>query len=300
MPDNEPTKARVHVTRVFDAPRDLVFKMWTDPKHLAAWWGPRGFTNPVCETDPRAGGSLKIVMRGPNGIDYPMTGTFREVVPPDRLIFVARAIDETGQAHLESTTTVTFADHGKDGRQTRLTLTAQAVALSPLGPKMLAGMEAGWTQSLEKLAHAVFDTSDREIVSTRIFDAPRDLVWEAWTNPKHLVNWWGPKGFRNTFHTFNFRVGGAWKFTMHGPDGTDYPNEIIFVEIIRPERIVLDHQFGPAFRATADFDDLGDKTRVTFRGLFQSTDDYNMVKGYAIPGNVQTFDRLEAELAKMR
>src|SRR5471030_3335358 len=75
------------ITREFDAPRELVFKAWTDPKHLAQWWGPRGFTNPVCEWDVRPGGKIYDVMRAPNGVDYPMGGEFCEIVPPERLVF---------------------------------------------------------------------------------------------------------------------------------------------------------------------------------------------------------------------
>src|SRR5208283_3243052 len=77
------------LTRVFDAPRDLVWSAWTDPSHMARWWGPNGFTNPRCEMAVRVGGVIRIDMRGPNGIVYPMTGTFREVVAPERLVFVA-------------------------------------------------------------------------------------------------------------------------------------------------------------------------------------------------------------------
>lgn len=106
---------------------------------------------------------------------------------------------------------------------------------------------------------------DREIVTTRIFDAPRDLVWQAWSEPQHLRHWWGPKGFRNTFETFEFKPGGLWHLTMHGPDGTDYPNEWVFVEIVPPSLIVLDHMFAPKFRVTATFEELDGKTKVTFR-----------------------------------
>jgi uncharacterized protein YndB with AHSA1/START domain len=139
----------VTITRVLDAPRDLVFRLWTEREHMAQWWGPRGFTNPVCEMDVRVGGAIRIHMRAPDGTVYPMTGTFREITPPQRLVFEAVAEDHDGNALLRSLTTVTFAD---EGGKTRLTVHADAVGLSPLAPQMLAGMEAGWTQSLEKLA----------------------------------------------------------------------------------------------------------------------------------------------------
>ena len=143
-----PNERKVLITRVLDAPRSLVFKLWTDPQHMAQWWGPHGFTNPICEVDARVGGALRIVMRAPDGVDYPMTGTFREIVVPERLVFVAVAEDAAGNPLLEALTTVTFEEHGS---KTRLTVEASGVGLAPVAPQMLAGMEAGWTQSLEKL-----------------------------------------------------------------------------------------------------------------------------------------------------
>jgi uncharacterized protein YndB with AHSA1/START domain len=145
-------KRDVVITRVFDAPRSLVFKAWTDPRHLAQWWGPKGFTNPVCEIDARSGGAIYIVMRAPDGVEHPMRGVFREIVEPERLVFTSVAEDKEGNPLLEGVTIVTFAEHGG---KTKLTLQASAVALAPVAPKMLAGMETGWTQSLERLAELV-------------------------------------------------------------------------------------------------------------------------------------------------
>jgi uncharacterized protein YndB with AHSA1/START domain len=139
----------VTITRVLDAPRDLVFLLWTEPRHMAQWWGPHGFTNPVCELDPRAGGAIRIDMRAPDGTVYPMTGTFREIMPPRRLVFEAVAEDRAGNALLRSLTVATLAD---EGGKTKVTVHADAVGLAPEAPRMLAGMEAGWTQSLERLA----------------------------------------------------------------------------------------------------------------------------------------------------
>lgn len=143
-----PNKRDVTMSRVIDAPRALVFKMWVEPKHMAQWWGPRGFDNPVCELDARPGGAILIHMRGRDGVVYPMTGTFHEVVAPERLVFEAVAEDHDGNALLRSLTTVTFEDHGG---KTKVTVEAHAVGLAPVAPQMLAGMEAGWTQSLERL-----------------------------------------------------------------------------------------------------------------------------------------------------
>jgi uncharacterized protein YndB with AHSA1/START domain len=140
------------ITQVLDAPREVVFKAWIDPKQMAKWWGPKGFTNPVCEMDVRPGGSLRIVMRGPGRVDHPMTGVFCVIVEPERLVFTAVARDKQDNPLLESLTTVAFAKHGG---KTKLTVQASAVGLAPVAPRMLEGMEAGWTQSLERLANHV-------------------------------------------------------------------------------------------------------------------------------------------------
>jgi len=139
----------------------------------------------------------------------------------------------------------------------------------------------------------------REIVTTRVFDAPRELVFEAWTDPAHLANWWGPAGFTNTFHEYDPRPGGRWRFVMHGPDGRNYDNEMLFVEIARPHRIVLDHVNAPRFRLTATFDDLRGRTKLTFRQRFETPEICEQVKTYAAPANEEIMDKLASLLAAM-
>ena len=146
----------VTLTRVFDAPRALVWRAWTDPKMLAQWFGPRGFTSSVPESDVRVGGGLRIVMHGPDGNDHPMKGVFREVRPPDQLVFTNVAVDKDGNHLLEGETTVTLTE--KSGKTT-LTLKTYAVGKVPIAPQMLAGMEAGWTQSIDKLEELVKATA---------------------------------------------------------------------------------------------------------------------------------------------
>ncbi len=140
----------VVITRLFNAPRQLVYEAWTDPQHLAQWWGPHSFTNPHVELDLRPGGVLLIHMAGPDGVVYPMRATFREVNPPERLVFVSTALeDDDGVPQLEVLNTVTFAAMGN---QTELTLRAKAIKVGPIALQAIAGMEIGWSQSLEKLA----------------------------------------------------------------------------------------------------------------------------------------------------
>lgn len=141
--------------------------------------------------------------------------------------------------------------------------------------------------------------SDRKIVTTRVFDAPRDVVFKAWTDPKHLAKWWGPKGFTNTFEEFDMRPGGVWRFVMHGPDGGRYENETVFVEVVKPERIVFQHVTAPQFQVTATFVEEAGKTRLTFQMLFETAAECDKVKMYTVDANEQNFDRLEAELTRM-
>jgi uncharacterized protein YndB with AHSA1/START domain len=137
------------------------------------------------------------------------------------------------------------------------------------------------------------------IVGFRLFDAPRDLVFEAWTRPEHLAEWWGPDGFTLTTHSFDFRPGGVWRFVMHGPDGRDYQNRVTFDEIVRPERIAYHHGGGGdvepvQFRTIATFEDVGGKTRLNWRATFSSPEAReHVIKEYgADKGLVQTMTRL--------
>jgi uncharacterized protein YndB with AHSA1/START domain len=182
-PSSEKTSSQLEreviITRVFDAPRALVCRAWTDPEHLARWWGPKGFSNPVCEAEVRPGGAWRIVMRGPDGTEYPGGGVYREIVVPERLVFTNIALDREGKTILDGLTTVTFSEQGS---KTTLILQTRATGLVSYAAEMLKGMDAGWSQSLERLeAMLQSATAAREIVTTRLFDAPRELVFQMWT-----------------------------------------------------------------------------------------------------------------------
>ena len=142
--------------------------------------------------------------------------------------------------------------------------------------------------------------ADREIVSTRVFDAPRERVFRAFSDPRVLARWWGPDGFTSTFQEFDFRPGGAWRFVMHGPDGTDYRNESGFIEVVSPERIVLEH-LRPMHRflMTMTFAEEAGKTRLTWRMEFESVAELERVRAFIPGANEQNFDRLQAQLAAM-
>jgi uncharacterized protein YndB with AHSA1/START domain len=143
-------------------------------------------------------------------------------------------------------------------------------------------------------------TPDCEIVSTRIINYPRELVYRAWTEPDHLQNWWGPAGFTNTFHEFDLRPGGQWRFTMHGPDKGHYQNHCEFVKIERPLLIGWKRHSQPLFRVLATFEEVADKqTKIVFRMIFDTAKECNKVKPFAVEKNEENFDRLEKELQRM-
>ena len=147
----------------------------------------------------------------------------------------------------------------------------------------------------------LINIADREIINTRIFDAPREVVFNAWSNPELLAMWWGPKGFTNTFHEFEFKRGGIWKSTMYGPDGTAYPNKNVFEEIIEPERIVFTHlQAVHTFQVTATFGAIGNQTKLTFRMLFEFSEECKRVKPFIINVNEENFDKLEEIINKIK
>ena len=151
------------------------------------------------------------------------------------------------------------------------------------------------------------DTTDREILATRLFDAPRELVFDAWMDARHLAAWWGPHGFTLTTRELDARPGGSWRFTMHGPDGDDYRNTIAYREINRPERLVYAHiaEDGgePAeFAVTVTLVEQRGKTLLSVRMLFASATERNEVAdGYgAVEGLHQTLDRLARHVTSPR
>ncbi len=147
-----PTQELV-LERTFNAPRDLVFKVWTDPEHLAKWWGPKGFTTTVERLELRPGGKLLMTMHGADGSVIPSQGIFQEITPPERLVFKTSAFeDETGNAQLEVLNTITLVEvSGK----TKLTLHALVLKSTPAMRDSLAGMEEGWNESLDRLGQTL-------------------------------------------------------------------------------------------------------------------------------------------------
>jgi uncharacterized protein YndB with AHSA1/START domain len=285
----------ITLTRIVDAPANVVFDAWTKAEHLQRWFAPDGFSISSATSDPRPGGEFEIVMRGPQGEDYPLRGSYTEFDPPRKVVMESRAFGPDGRAALQAVTAVTLGDNGG---KTEITVSERAEALIPEAVMMLAGMELGLTQSLRHLDDFLTGSFDRLISLTRMIEAPRELVFDAWTSDEHLSQWWGPNGFTLTTEDIDVRPGGRWRFMMHGPDGVDYPNELLYEEVVRPERITFEHGAPgtdhPTFRGVITFDEFMGNTVLTMKSVFQTKEHMDeVVERYgAIEGGNQTLDRL--------
>jgi uncharacterized protein YndB with AHSA1/START domain len=234
------------LTRLFDAPRELVFDMWTDPKHIAQWWGPNGFTTTIHQMDVRPGGVWRLVMHGPDGRNYNNRIVYLEIARPERLVY--KHDPEEGSEPFHCEVTVTFAEEGRLTRLTMRMLFPSADARDHVVTEY--GVIEGGNQTLGRLAEhlsqmtapAKSDAGDPQLFITRVFDAPRTLVFAAWTKPEHLERWQGaPQGFTVTSQQVDLRPGGAFRICMHSPEGVDYWLQGVYREIVEPERLVFTH-----------------------------------------------------------
>jgi uncharacterized protein YndB with AHSA1/START domain len=257
------------ITRVFDAPRELVFECWTEPEHLQHWQGaPRGFTVTSSESDIRPGGFFRICMRSPEGADHWLEGGYRDVVKPERLVFTHVWLGANRKPGKETLVTITLAE--RDGK-TELTLRQSGFA----SVEARDGHKYGWSSALDVLVDYLAESlagEKKAMIATRIFDAPRDVVFRAWTDPERLKRWWGPKSFTNPRCEVDVRPGGAIRIDMRAPNGIVYPMTGVFHEIVEPERLVftsaaLDKNGEPLFEIlnTVTFAEEGGKTKLTVR-----------------------------------
>jgi uncharacterized protein YndB with AHSA1/START domain len=148
------------MTRVFDAPRERVFEAWTRAEHLGKWYAPKGFTITSCEADPRPGGVFRMRWRAPWGGTYQVRGEYREVLAPERLVIACTLDDEQGASRLDEVINVGFE---QSGSRTRLVLYSTARGTGAKAPSMLAGMQKGWAQTVDRLDALLHPKSDQEM-----------------------------------------------------------------------------------------------------------------------------------------
>lgn len=233
------SETEVRMTRVFDAPRALVFEAFARPEHIRRWWGREQDAMPVCEMDFRPGGKYRYVNRGEDGVEHAFRGEYTEIVYPERIVSTFEY--EGFPGHVSVDTLVLTEEKGK----TTLTATTRFASREDRDGMLESGMEGGATESygrlgrlLAEVAAARADDEANALVIERVFDAPREMVWRAWTEPEQLKRWFGPRVFTVPVLEMDFRVGGRLHFAMRAPDGRDFWSLGIFEEIVPMERLV--------------------------------------------------------------
>ncbi|MES3037258.1 MAG: SRPBCC family protein [Bdellovibrionota bacterium] len=230
---NKPNE--IYITRMYDAPLKMVWEAWTDPKQKAKWWGPRGFTLTTHSSDVRTGGTWNYTMHGPDGVDYPNITKYLEVEKYSRMVY-----DHGGHVDRPPLfrVTVNFAEvSGKTKMEMTMALaTAEAAAETKKFIKK-AGGESTWDRLAE------FLSDDDKFVINRSFDAPRELMFDMWTDPKHFPKWLPPTGMTMEFIRAEIKPGSSSFYVMHGANGMKMYGKVNYKEIRRPDLIVYTQQF---------------------------------------------------------
>lgn len=286
--------------RVFDAPRKLVFDMWTNPAHVPQWWGPNGFTTTIHEMDVRPGGTWRLTLHGPDGKDYKCKIVFLEVSRPERLVYKHETEPPTEPATFK--TTVTFAERGGKTELTMRTVFPTAEMMKQVKEH---GADKGTPEMFARLvehlgAMNAMDAKVGDLLMTRELDVPRQKVFEAWSNPENLKQWFGPKGCGMWKFNVEFRVGGKLEFGYTGPDGTQYPPFIgTYVNIEEPKKIVFSGRLhgpeGQNVRIVITFEEANRKTKLT---VHQTYERESFATRGAPEGWRQTLDQLAEFLAR--
>lgn len=275
------------VRRDFSSPPDRVYDAWLNPQAVGRWLfaTPDGVIERA-ELDPRVGGRFVVSeRRGATLAEH--FGEFLELDRPRRIVFGFAASRE------DAPTRVTVEiEPTPDG--------CRVVLSHDLAPEWEAFADRarqGWTLILDGLAGTL--AADREIVSWRVFDAPCERVFAAFSDPAQLARWWGPEGFANTIQEFDLRDGGRWRIVMRSANGAEFDNESVFVDVVPPRRVVYDHlEPVHAFRMTMTLLERGPgRTLLHWRMSFASAEECARVKAFILPANEQNFDRLAAVLA---
>jgi uncharacterized protein YndB with AHSA1/START domain len=319
----KPSKSMgITITRVFDAPRELIWKAWTEPERIKRWWGPKGYTSPSVTIDLRVGGKNLSCMRSPDGKDTWSTGTYQEVVEPERLEMTDSFADEQGKVvpasyygmpgafPLELQVLVTFEEH-----QGRTTMTLRHSGIPADHAK---DTEGGWNESFDKLVNDIHDEmfvrmktlvlvepGKQAATIIRVQDAPRELVFRAQTDPELFPQFWGPERYTTTVDRMDARKGGTWRVIQRDAEGKEYGFNGVYHEVKSPERIIDTWEFegmpGHVLLETITFEEIEGKTKLTNVSVFQSVEDRDgMYRSGMVEGSEATMDRMTKLLERMR
>jgi uncharacterized protein YndB with AHSA1/START domain len=273
--------SEIVISRVFAAPREMVWDAWADPWQVGRWWGPKGFRSTITEMDQRAGGMWRLVMHGPDGANYPCEMEFLEFVPRERVLYRTRGGKE-GAPVEQFDTTMTFEE---EGAGTRLTIRMVfATAAQRVHNVRTYGAIEGGEQMFDRLetvlqakqtdSAAGKDAARHALCITRVFNAPRELVWRAWTDPEMAKQWKGPKQFPATVVELGQKPGDPWRVCLRGyRPGTDTVTEFwqggVLLEIVPPELLV--YTFAWEKRSSVGLPEDGDPHETLITVRFEET-----------------------------
>lgn len=229
---------QLHITRVYDAPLKAVWDAWTDLEQVAQWWGPRGFSISTHSKDLKSGGHWNYTMHGPDGTDYPNTTKYLEVKEYEKLVYDHGGSDD--KEPLFRVTVVFSENKGKTKMDMCMTLATPEAAEETRKFIKAAGGNATWDRLAEYLEKGI--SGKEKFVINRSFDAPIELVFDAWTDPERMVKWSGPAGSEMTFIKCDIKPGGTTFYCMSG-GGMKMYGRAHYIEIDKPNRIVYTQQF---------------------------------------------------------
>lgn len=322
----KPGKKEITITRTFDAPLEQVWRAWTDSREVARWWGPIGFTSPWCKIDFREGGRYVFAMRASKemgGNETYSSGVYKRIVPMELIEFSQHLSDEKGN-RIDPASIGMSADFPDE--------IPTSLRFRPLGDRTeLTVVEYGWregqmrdlseqgmSESLEKLAKILkagkaktvitAKPGKQEILISREFDAPRELVFRAYTGRDLIPQWWGPGYLTTAIEELNLRPGGAWRFVQRDAEGNEFGFHGVFHEVTVPERIIDTFEFeglpeaGHVILETVRFEALpGNKTKLNVQSVFQSVEDRDgMLNSGMEEGLNESYQRLDKLLARIK
>jgi len=247
-----PGRQEIIVTRTYNAPRELVYKTITDPTLVPQWWGPRNLTTIIEKMEVRPGGQWRFIQCDPQGNIFAFHGVYHEAKSPELLVYTMEWEGMPGHVLLDIER---FDEH--DGI-TICTSRSIFETVEDRDGMLQQGMESGTKETTDRLNELLakinmqgsmnetmthHEGNGRSIIITRMFDAPRERVWQRWTDPDQYMCWWGPKDYYAPQAKFDLRVGGKYLSSMRGPDGKDIWSTGIYKEIIEPNRIVMTDSF---------------------------------------------------------
>jgi uncharacterized protein YndB with AHSA1/START domain len=317
-------KKQLLIVRTFDASREDVWKAWTDSETFIKWWGPKHFSCPFCDINFKVGSKYLNCMLSGDGKDFWSTGTYKEIVPMERIVYTDSFSDEKGnivpathygieEIPLELEVKITFEEFGGG---TKMSLSHIGI---PTG-KIEKMTKIGWNESFDKLDKTLIANrlevnpkikviaipGIQELFIIREFEAARETVFNAHTDPELYIQWLGPSDLKTTLKTFEPRSGGKWRYVSKDNEGNEYSFHGFYHTFSAPKFIISTFEYdrfpesGHVFLEKIRFDCLSkQKTKLTYQMIFTSVEDRDFMLHSGMERDIEeSYERLDELLSK--